>query len=230
MPAQIYRARSLTTAHVCCLPPQVAERELCTLSSSAHLVIARAVAAADARAAAAEATAAGMVRAALSAQVGLRNALQVCMERMLATDTAAVATEVVARAAPATPTAAQVKAVQQQQQQHLLLSQGNSPLPVEVALSPGLACHGGGGSSVSRRDDDSGLEGSKAPGASSMSSGHRKAAATTRNMRHDRVVADEEDDQHRLCRRQRRRRLPSRSERSPSATRMTGKHRRTDAR
>ena len=47
--------------------------------SSAHAVVARAVAAAEARAAAAEATASGMVQAARGAHEGLRAALQVSL-------------------------------------------------------------------------------------------------------------------------------------------------------
>jgi hypothetical protein len=56
---------------------QTAEEELTRMYSSAHAVVARAVAAAEARAAAAEATASGMVQAARGAQEGLKLALQV---------------------------------------------------------------------------------------------------------------------------------------------------------
>jgi hypothetical protein len=56
---------------------QTAEEELTRMYSSAHAVVARAVAAAEARAAAAEATANSMVQAAKGAQEGLKAALQV---------------------------------------------------------------------------------------------------------------------------------------------------------
>jgi hypothetical protein len=65
------------------LSMQTAEEELTRMYSSAHAVVARAVAAAEARAAAAEATASGMVQAARGAHEGLRAALQVGLNSVL---------------------------------------------------------------------------------------------------------------------------------------------------